>query len=184
MKRRNFLFAVAAAATLAQAAPALAQAKIEKPSLVLGVGGKSLLYYLPLTVAERKGFFKEEGLSVEINDFGGGAKSLQALVGGSVEAASGFEIHDMAMNGDVMTMSRLDGLDIPPSGSVMLSPGGKHLMFTGLKHGLKKGQRVAGTLIFDKAGPVKVEFDVEGIGAKGPTPAARQDGAMPGMDMN
>ncbi len=97
MKRRHFLFAVAAAASLIQAAPALAQGKIEKPNLVLGVGGKSLLYYLPLTVAERKGFFKEEGLTVEINDFGGGAKSLQALVGGSVDVVTGAYEHTIRM---------------------------------------------------------------------------------------
>ena len=35
------------------------------------MGGKALLYYLPLTIAERKGYFKEQGLDVEINDFEG-----------------------------------------------------------------------------------------------------------------
>lgn len=46
-------------------APALAQ-KPEKTKVTLGVGGKALLYYLPLTIAEQKGFFKEQGLDVEI----------------------------------------------------------------------------------------------------------------------
>jgi len=49
------------------------------------LGGKGLLYYLPLTLAERLGYFKEQGLTVTINDFGAGPKSLQALVGGSVD---------------------------------------------------------------------------------------------------
>lgn len=105
------------------------------------------------------------------------------LVGGSVEAAAGFEIHDMSMKGDVMSMNRLDGLDIPAGGSVTLSPGGKHLMFTGLAHALKKGQQVKGTLVFEKAGTVAVEYDVESIAAKGPA-AAKPGHAMPGMDMN
>jgi NitT/TauT family transport system substrate-binding protein len=74
----------------------LAQA-LEKPTLEIGVGGKPLLYYLPLTIAERKGFFKEEGLDVTINDFGGGAKSLQALVGGSVDAVTGAYEHTIRM---------------------------------------------------------------------------------------
>ena len=57
----------------------------EKKDLTLGVGGKSALYYLQLTLTERLGYFKEQGLEVSINDFRGGAQSLQALVGGSVD---------------------------------------------------------------------------------------------------
>ena len=67
-------------ATLAM--PALVGRAGAQTKIAMGVGGKSLLYYLPLTIAERKGFFKEFGLDAEINDFAGGAKSLQALVGG------------------------------------------------------------------------------------------------------
>ncbi|UHD46994.1 ABC transporter substrate-binding protein [Aureimonas altamirensis] len=80
--------------------PAYAQdasATPEKASLALGVGGKPLLYYLPLTIAERRGFFEEEGLTVSINDFGGGAKSLQALVGGSVDVVTGAYEHTIRM---------------------------------------------------------------------------------------
>ena len=72
MDRRQFI-ATTGATMLAM--PALAQ---EKKKLVLGVGGKPLLYYLPLTIAEKKNFFGAEGLEVEINDFGGGARALQA----------------------------------------------------------------------------------------------------------
>lgn len=92
MHRRTFLALMAVTA----AGPALAQAP-EKTSINLGVGGKPLLYYLPLTIAERKGFFKEEGLDVAINDFGGGAKSLQALVGGSVDVVTGAYEHTIRM---------------------------------------------------------------------------------------
>ncbi len=87
---------LAALGALALTAPALAQ-KAEKPSLTLGVGGKPLLYYLPLTIAEQKGFFKEEGLDVTINDFGGGAKSLQALIGGSIDVVAGAYEHTIRM---------------------------------------------------------------------------------------
>ena len=94
MERRTFLLGTAAALTLAP--KALAQAP-EKPKVTLGVGGKPLLYYLPLTIAERKGFFKEEGLEVEINDFGGGARSLQSLIGGSVDVVTGAYEHTIRM---------------------------------------------------------------------------------------
>jgi NitT/TauT family transport system substrate-binding protein len=76
--------------------PAAAQA-VEKPHLVLGVGGKSLLYYLPLTLTERLGYFKDEGLDVTITDFGGGAKALQSLIGGSADVVTGAYEHTIFM---------------------------------------------------------------------------------------
>lgn len=90
----KMLLAAAAAVMLTAAAT---EAAPEKAKLTLGVGGKPLLYYLPLTIAEQKGYFKAEGLDVEINDFGGGAKSLQALVGGSVDAVTGAYEHTIRM---------------------------------------------------------------------------------------
>lgn len=63
-------------------------AQIEKPAVTIAVGGKLALYYLPLNVAELKGFFKEEGLDVTIVDFQGGSKSVQAVVGGSADILS------------------------------------------------------------------------------------------------
>src|SRR6266540_3274512 len=75
---------------------ALAQAPVqgvEKKQLTLAVGGKTALYYLPLTICERLGYFKEQGLEVTINDFRGGAQSLQALVGGSVDVVTGAYEH-------------------------------------------------------------------------------------------
>ena len=64
-------------------------AALEQPRLTLAVGGKGLFYYLPLTIAERRGYFRDEGLELDIVDFPGGAKSLQAVVGGSAEFAAG-----------------------------------------------------------------------------------------------
>src|ERR671923_669665 len=89
--------AVAALAlSLSLSAAAHAQA-VEKKQLTLAVGGKTALYYLPLTICERLGYFKEQGLDVTINDFGGGAKSLQALVGGSVDVVTGAYEHTIRM---------------------------------------------------------------------------------------
>ena len=95
MRRRALL----AAAPIVLAAPhvARAQAKPEKSKVILAVGGKSALYYLSLTIAERKGFFKEAGIDVEINDFQGGAKSLQALMGGSADVVAGAYEHTIRM---------------------------------------------------------------------------------------
>lgn len=95
MRRR----AVLAAAPMLIAAPSIARAqgKPEKSKVVLAVGGKSALYYLSVTIAETKGFFKEAGLDVEINDFQGGAKSLEALMGGSADVVAGAYEHTIRM---------------------------------------------------------------------------------------
>src|SRR5688572_8230158 len=97
MKCMRLLVAAAVAAIGLAAGPAAMAQAPEKTKVVLGVGGKPLLYYLPLTIAERKGFFKAQGLDVEINDFGGGAKSLQALIGGSVDVVTGAYEHTIRM---------------------------------------------------------------------------------------
>src|SRR5262249_12957254 len=82
---------VAACAMVAVSLPlaAQAQAKPEKAKVGIAVGGKPAFYYIALTIAERLGYFKEEGLDVEISDFAGGSKALQAVVGGSSGVASG-----------------------------------------------------------------------------------------------
>src|SRR3954464_8674358 len=61
----------------------------EKQRVVLAVGGKTTLYYLPLRLADRLGYFKDEGLEVDINDFPGGSRALQALIGHSADVVSG-----------------------------------------------------------------------------------------------
>jgi NitT/TauT family transport system substrate-binding protein len=86
----------AAALALALAVTAWGQVP-EKKKITIAVGGKSLFYYLPLTVAERKGYFRDEGLEVEIPDFAGGARALQALVGGSADMVSGAYEHTINM---------------------------------------------------------------------------------------
>lgn len=69
----------------------------ERTKVVLAVGGKAALYYLPLTLAERLGYFADEGLDVEINDFSGGSRSLQALIGRSADVVAGAYEHTIVM---------------------------------------------------------------------------------------
>ena len=90
-------FALAALAALGLVAAQAGAQTLEKTKLTIGVGGKPLLYYLPLTIAETRGFFKEAGLQVETNDFGGGSRALQALLGGSVDVVTGAYEHTIRM---------------------------------------------------------------------------------------
>ena len=87
------------------------------------------------------------------------------LVGGSLSIADRLEIHEMKMQGTVMQMRPLPaGLEIKPGETVELKPGSFHLMFMGLKEPVEVGKRVKGTLIFEKAGTVEVEYAVEPVG--------------------
>ena len=96
--RRTLLKTLALAPAVLAFPRVWAQAgKPEKSKLTIAVGGKNLFYYLPLTIAEQLGHFKDEGLQVEIPDFAGGSKALQALVGGSADVVSGAYEHTINM---------------------------------------------------------------------------------------
>ncbi len=109
MQRRHLL--LAGSATLL-AAPAIVRAQaLEKPNATIAVGGKNLLYYLPLTIAERRGYFKAEGLELNIVDFAGGSQALKAVVGGSADVVSGAFEHtvNMQFKGQRMRAFALQG---------------------------------------------------------------------------
>jgi len=74
-----------------------AQGTLERKDVHIAVGGKTSLYYLPLTIAEQLGYFKEEGLSVTISDFAGGSQALRAVIGGSADVVSGAYEHTLNM---------------------------------------------------------------------------------------
>ncbi len=93
---KKALFTYFAIGVLA-AATAPAGAQIERRDVHIAVGGKTALYYLPLTITERLGYFKDEGLNVRISDFAGGTRSLEAVVGGSADVVNGSYEHTINM---------------------------------------------------------------------------------------
>jgi len=90
------------------------------------------------------------------------------LVGGSAVPASRFEVHTTVMENGVSRMRQVTVLEIKPGETVELKPGGMHVMFTGLKQPLTQGQTLKGTLVFEKAGTVAIEFAVRAVGAPAP----------------
>lgn len=91
--------------------------------------------------------------------------SAERLVSFSTDLADQPEIHEMTNEGGVMKMRPLaKGLVIPAGAAVKLEPGGYHLMLLKLKKPLAAGQRYKATLVFEKAGPVEVEFEVRAMG--------------------
>jgi copper(I)-binding protein len=89
------------------------------------------------------------------------------LIGGSIEAGRRLEIHTLEMDQGVMRMRELKGgLEIKPGQTVELKPGSFHLMFVDLTRPLRKGDRIKGTLVFEQAGKVDLDYAVEAIGAQ------------------
>jgi copper(I)-binding protein len=92
-----------------------------------------------------------------------------SLIGGSSEVAGRFELHEMTVVDGVMRMRPLaKGLEVKPGETVELKPGSFHIMLMGLRQPLVKGQKVKGTLVFEKAGKVDIEYAVEALGAAAP----------------
>jgi periplasmic copper chaperone A len=89
------------------------------------------------------------------------------LVGGSAATAARFEVHTTVEEKGVAKMRQVPVLEINPGQTLELKPGGMHVMLMGLKEPLKQGQKVKGTLVFEKAGTVAIEFTVQAVGAPG-----------------
>jgi copper(I)-binding protein len=152
---RSILFGAAAAALLAGAA----FAQHAPPTYKVG----SLVIEAPWARATPAGA-KVAGGYLKITNKG---QQPDRLVGGSLPVAAAVEVHEMKMADGVMKMRRLEkGLEIKPGQTVELKPGSYHLMFMGLREGLKDKQTIKGTLVFEKAGSVEVEYRVAPIGAK------------------
>jgi copper(I)-binding protein len=99
--------------------------------------------------------------------------SADRLVSTSTPVAKKAELHTMSMQGMVMKMRPLSGLDIPAGKPVTLKPGGDHIMLLGLEHPLREGQSFPLTLDFEKAGSRTVTVTVVKAGATGPGSAAQ-----------
>jgi copper(I)-binding protein len=83
------------------------------------------------------------------------------LIAAQTDVAKTVEIHQTTMDGDVMRMQQIDGIDIPASGQVELKPGDYHVMLIGLHHDLAIGDRFSVMLTFEKSGILVVEAEVQ-----------------------
>jgi NitT/TauT family transport system substrate-binding protein len=189
MQRRDILLRSAAAGAVA-AFPALLHAQVlDKPKLTIAVGGKNLLYYLPLTIAESLGYFKAEGLEVTIADFAGGSRALQAVVGGSADVVSGAFEHtlNMQVKGQRMRAFALQGrapqivLGINPK----TMPAFKGIAdLKGRKIGVTapgSSTNVLANFVLAKAGLKPSDVSIIGVGAGSGAVAAMRSGQIDAM---
>ena len=98
-----------------------------------------------------------------------GGAVADKLLSASSEVAGRVELHSMTMDGNVMRMRQVDGIDIPAGKTVELQPGGLHMMFMDLKAPLNSGSSFPLTLRFEKAGELKLAVKVQ----TGPAVAAQ-----------
>jgi NitT/TauT family transport system substrate-binding protein len=185
---RGWLAAGVAALSMAFVTAAEAQ----KPELIkvrLAVGGKSSLYYLPLTVTERLGYFKDAGLDVEISDFAGGAKSLQALIGGSADVVTGSFDHTIQMQSKNQSIVALVQMGRFPGFALALRKD-KAAAYTGPKDlkGMKIGVTAPGSsthfmvlYMMAQAGLKPDDASFIGTGSGGTVVAAVQHGEVDGI---
>ena len=96
------------------------------------------------------------------------------LISASSPVSGEVQLHEMAMEGNVMKMRQVKDIPVPAGGAVELKPGGLHLMFMNIKAPLAAGETVPVKLKFAKAGEVEVKMPVNAMG----NPAGGHGGAM------
>ncbi len=187
--RRLWCVALAAASMFVAASRGASAQAPEKPNVSIAVGGKAGLYYLPLTIAERLGYFKDEGLTVEISDFAGGAKALEALVGGSVDVVAGAYEHTINMQSkgqhirSFALMGQSPAITIAVASAKAASVNGPKDL-KGLKIGVSapgSSTNVALNTYLAKGGLKPSDVSVIGVGTGAGSLAALRSGQIDGM---
>lgn len=97
-------------------------------------------------------------------------KSNDRLIGAISDIAKRTELHTHKMDGNIMRMRQVENIPIAAGATVTLKPGGHHVMFMGLKRKLEEGAEFPLTLIFEKAGKMRVSVKVGKMGAMGSMP--------------
>lgn len=173
-------------AWLALAAAQGAIAQLEKRDVHIAVGGKTALYYLPLTITERLGYFKDEGLNVRISDFAGGTRSLEAVVGGSADVVAGSYEHTINMQArkQIFQGFVLTGASPQISVGIVQARAGSYKSPKDLK-GLKVGISAPGSstnmvinYLLAQGGLKPSDVAIIGIGAGAPVIAAVDQGRV------
>ncbi|MCC7068648.1 MAG: copper chaperone PCu(A)C [Burkholderiales bacterium] len=150
-QRRSFLTATVAAllvgaATLGASAPTFAQPAKAGPISVSHVWARAV----PAPVRNSAAYLVIENQG-----------AADRLLSASAAVAKETQLHTMVMDGGVMKMREVKGVDVPANGRAELKPGGDHVMLLGLSDGLKEGSRFPLRLKFEKAGELTVEVMVE-----------------------
>jgi copper(I)-binding protein len=86
----------------------------------------------------------------------------------STKLAQRVEMHVTEREGEVMKMRQVKSFEIPARENYALRPGGSHLMLVDLAQPLKKGERFTMRLVFERAGELEIELEVQEQGSRHP----------------
>ena len=142
-------------------AVALAAALATGSCPALDVAAGSLRIRHPIARATAPGQQTSGAYMTIVND-----GAADRLVAASAPVAASVELHEMKLEGDVMRMRRVDGIELGGGRSVDLQPGGYHVMFLGLTGPLLDGSSFPMTLHFEKAGDVAIRVEVRSPAAE------------------
>ncbi|MBL8221446.1 MAG: ABC transporter substrate-binding protein, partial [Bryobacterales bacterium] len=96
----------------------------------IAVGGQAQLVYLPTTLAQQLGEYEKQKLRVSLSDFPGGAKALEALIGGSADVVSGFFDHVIQMRAEGRKLRSFVTIQRFPGLALVVSPATKRQIRT------------------------------------------------------
>jgi copper(I)-binding protein len=96
------------------------------------------------------------------------AGAADRLLSVATPASKRVEIHQTTHDDGQMRMRAVGTLEIPAGAEIVFAPGGLHVMVMGLEQPFRAGERVALTLVFERAGSIAVQADIAPIGAMGP----------------
>lgn len=184
--------AIAAAVSVAVALTAgTAEAQLEKSKVSLAVGGRSTLVYLPITIAQQRGYFREQGLEVEIFDVAGGSRAYEASLGGNVDLVVGVYQHVLSLQAQQQYYKAFTLLtDNIGVGIILPAEKAKSFKsfadFKGLKVGVTapgSGSHQAVLYLLSKAGLGKSDISAIGVGTGSTAVAAMRSGKVDAMSM-
>ena len=168
--------------------PVAARAK-EPESVRVAIGGRALITYLPFTLAEQLGYFKDAGIVVSISDFQGGSQSVEALVGGSADMAIGAYEHTLVLQAKGIALETVALLNDSYGAVIALKPAlAKTYKAPADLKGLKFGVTAPGSssalalaLLLAKGDLPITAVSVIGIGAGPGAVAAGKAGELDGV---
>lgn len=88
-----------------------------------------------------------------------GGPGDDALIGARAEFASEVQVHESIVQDDIAVMRPVEAIPVPAGGTVLLEPGGYHLMLMDVQEGIEFGETVTITLIFENAGEVQIQAE-------------------------
>jgi NitT/TauT family transport system substrate-binding protein len=152
----------------------------------IAIGGQTQMIYLATTLAESLGFYREEGVQVELQDFEGGAKALLAIFGGSADVVSGFYDHTIQMAAEgrplvaFVTMLRYPGMVLVTSPQAA----GRVTTLAALKGGIVgvttpgSSSHMFTSFLLDRAGVTEESVSITSIRGGGTALAAVERGRV------